>query len=58
MLVLVSINQLLNGRVFTPQENLVLKGAAIKEKKILLKGSIFFLLRVASMRIENNFEKH
>ena len=33
----------------------VLKGASIQEKNMLSLGSIFFPLKVAKMRIENNF---
>ena len=35
--------------------NQVLKGATIKGKNMLSMGSIFFQIRVAPMRIENNF---
>ena len=36
-------------------ENHVLKGATIKGKNMLPLGSIFFPLRVAPIKIENNF---
>ena len=71
MLVSVSINQLLNGlySLFSRSENHVLKGATIKRKYVshgttikgknmLPIGSIFFPLRVAPMRIENNLKWH
>ena len=44
--------------MFQRLANNVLKGATIKEKNMLPIGSIFFTLRVAPMRIENNFKEH
>ena len=68
MLVSVSINQLLNGlySLFSCSENHVLKGATMKRKYFshgtTIKGKnmlpIFFPLRVAPMRIENNLTWH
>ena len=58
MLVSVSSkNALLNGRVcFNVEETISQKGATIKGKNMLRIGSIFFPLKVAPMRIENNFK--
>ena len=65
MLVSVSINQLFNDRVcFHADKTTSLKGLLLKEricsslKNMLPIGSIFFPLRVAPMRIENNFKWH
>ena len=38
------------------RENQFLKGATIKGKNMLPMGRIFFPLKVASMRKENNFK--
>ena len=43
---------------FQGRGNHVLKGATIKGKNMLPIGSISFPLRVAPMRIENNFKGH
>ena len=44
--------------MFQHRGNHVLKGATIKAKNMLPIGSIFFPLRVAPTRIENNFKRH
>ena len=41
--------------MFQSRESQVLKGATIKGKNMLPIGSIFFPLKVAPLRIENNF---
>ena len=38
--------------------NYVLKAVTIKEKKMLLIGSIFFPLKVDPMRIDNSFKEY
>ena len=44
--------------MFQRRINNVLKAATIKRKDILPIGSIFFLLKVAPMRIESNFKMY
>ena len=43
--------------MFQRRGNVILKGTTIKGKN-MLPGSIFFPLKVALMRIENNFKGH
>ena len=43
--------------MFQPRENHVLKVATIQGKNMLPIGSIFFPLKVAPMRMDNNFAK-
>ena len=44
--------------MFQCRGNHVLKGATIKVKNMLPTGSIFFPLKVAPMRIDDNFKGH
>ena len=45
-----------SNSIFQRQGNHVFKGATIEGKNMLPIGSIFFPLRVAPVRIENNFK--
>ena len=44
--------------MFQCREIDILKGATVKERNMLPRGSIIFALRVVPVRIQNNFKGH